>query len=179
MSISCFHFLVRPVNFLTYRLRTYWCSPRFLDFLFLFLFFHECLASDRMGFVGSLLGIIGFGIGIPLGLLLGFFLFIYIKPGDVKVINTSTHLSSFFSSLVFLIINNYLRQNRANESSVLSGVDACCILHHGICQSNENRTCSYRNSYGCCFTGKLWHAIVVTCRISSELHVDAPPLSRP
>ncbi|KAB1223741.1 Synaptotagmin-3 [Morella rubra] len=40
--------------------------------------------SDRMGFVGSLLGIIGFGIGIPLGLLLGFFLFIYIKPGDVK-----------------------------------------------------------------------------------------------
>ena len=38
-----------------------------------------------MGFLGSLLGIIGFGIGIPLGLLLGFLLFIYVEPGDVKV----------------------------------------------------------------------------------------------
>jgi hypothetical protein len=39
-----------------------------------------------MGFLGSLLGIIGFGIGIPVGLLLGFFLFIYVEPGDVEVI---------------------------------------------------------------------------------------------
>ncbi|KAG2690154.1 hypothetical protein I3843_09G170400 [Carya illinoinensis] len=37
-----------------------------------------------MGFVGSLLGIIGFAIGIPVGLLLGFFLFIYAEPADVK-----------------------------------------------------------------------------------------------
>ncbi|GMY14757.1 synaptotagmin-3-like isoform X2 [Fagus crenata] len=37
-----------------------------------------------MGFLGSLLGIIGFGIGIPVGLLLGFFLFIYVEPGDVE-----------------------------------------------------------------------------------------------
>ncbi|XP_050243045.1 synaptotagmin-3-like isoform X2 [Quercus robur] len=37
-----------------------------------------------MGFLGSLLGIIGFGIGIPLGLLLGFLLFIYVEPGEVK-----------------------------------------------------------------------------------------------
>ncbi|XP_065637156.1 synaptotagmin-3 isoform X2 [Quercus suber] len=37
-----------------------------------------------MGFLGSLLGIIGFGIGIPLGLLLGFLLFIYVEPDDVK-----------------------------------------------------------------------------------------------
>ncbi|KAG6696983.1 hypothetical protein I3842_09G176300 [Carya illinoinensis] len=37
-----------------------------------------------MGFVGSLLGIIGFAIGIPVGLLLGFFLFIYAEPADVE-----------------------------------------------------------------------------------------------
>ncbi|KAM7531731.1 hypothetical protein LguiB_035141 [Lonicera macranthoides] len=37
-----------------------------------------------MGFVGILLGIIGFGIGIPIGLLLGFVIFIYFEPRDVK-----------------------------------------------------------------------------------------------
>ncbi|KAK9289505.1 hypothetical protein L1049_007660 [Liquidambar formosana] len=37
-----------------------------------------------MGFLSSLVGIIGFGIGIPIGLILGFFLFIYFEPRDVK-----------------------------------------------------------------------------------------------
>ncbi|XP_010253732.1 PREDICTED: synaptotagmin-3 [Nelumbo nucifera] len=37
-----------------------------------------------MGFLNCLLGIIGFGIGIPVGLLVGYFLFIYSEPGDVK-----------------------------------------------------------------------------------------------
>ncbi|KAK4432450.1 Synaptotagmin-3 [Sesamum alatum] len=37
-----------------------------------------------MGILGSLLGIIGFGIGIPIGLFLGFFMFIYFSPTDVK-----------------------------------------------------------------------------------------------
>ncbi|CAK9313429.1 unnamed protein product [Citrullus colocynthis] len=37
-----------------------------------------------MGFVSTLLGIIGFGIGIPLGLVMGFIFFIYSKPDEVK-----------------------------------------------------------------------------------------------
>ncbi|KAJ8754096.1 hypothetical protein K2173_001994 [Erythroxylum novogranatense] len=37
-----------------------------------------------MGLQSSLLGIIGFGIGIPIGLLLGFFIFLYSEPQDVK-----------------------------------------------------------------------------------------------
>ncbi|KAJ4979628.1 hypothetical protein NE237_010408 [Protea cynaroides] len=37
-----------------------------------------------MGFIGSFFGIIGFAFGIPIGLLLGFLLFIYRKPSDVK-----------------------------------------------------------------------------------------------
>ncbi|KAF5194991.1 Synaptotagmin-3 [Thalictrum thalictroides] len=37
-----------------------------------------------MGFLTTLLGIIGFSIGIPLGLFVGFFLFIYNKPKHVK-----------------------------------------------------------------------------------------------
>ncbi|XP_021295671.1 synaptotagmin-3 [Herrania umbratica] len=36
-----------------------------------------------MGLLSSLLGIIGFGIGVPFGLLVGFFLFIYSKPKTV------------------------------------------------------------------------------------------------
>ncbi|KAI3957365.1 hypothetical protein MKW98_003086 [Papaver atlanticum] len=37
-----------------------------------------------MGFVSSLLGIVGFGIGFPVGILIGYFLFIYYQPKDVK-----------------------------------------------------------------------------------------------
>lgn len=37
-----------------------------------------------MGFLGSLLGILGFGVGISIGLVLGYFLFIYFEPRDVK-----------------------------------------------------------------------------------------------
>ncbi|KAE7996982.1 hypothetical protein FH972_001658 [Carpinus fangiana] len=37
-----------------------------------------------MGFLGTLLGILGFGIGILFGLLVGFFLFIYSEPKDVE-----------------------------------------------------------------------------------------------
>ncbi|XVF83192.1 hypothetical protein PTKIN_Ptkin16aG0114300 [Pterospermum kingtungense] len=37
-----------------------------------------------MGFLSTLLGITGFGIGVPFGLLVGFFLFIYSKPKTVK-----------------------------------------------------------------------------------------------
>ncbi|KAI0499734.1 hypothetical protein KFK09_017942 [Dendrobium nobile] len=37
-----------------------------------------------MGLVGTLLGIIGFGFGIPIGLLVGYFFFIIYSPRDVK-----------------------------------------------------------------------------------------------
>ncbi|XP_044461349.1 synaptotagmin-3-like isoform X2 [Mangifera indica] len=37
-----------------------------------------------MGFVSSLLGILGFVIGIPVGLLVGFFFFVYSKPDEVE-----------------------------------------------------------------------------------------------
>lgn len=38
-----------------------------------------------MGFLSSLLGVLGFGVGICGGLLLGFFLFIYREPNKVQV----------------------------------------------------------------------------------------------
>ncbi|KAL6336338.1 hypothetical protein AAG906_014508 [Vitis piasezkii] len=38
-----------------------------------------------MGFVSALLGIIGFGVGIPFGLVLGYFIFIHNEPQDVTV----------------------------------------------------------------------------------------------
>ncbi|EXB61824.1 Extended synaptotagmin-2 [Morus notabilis] len=37
-----------------------------------------------MGFLSSFLGILGFGIGLPLGLLVGFFFFIYSKPNEAE-----------------------------------------------------------------------------------------------
>jgi hypothetical protein len=38
-----------------------------------------------MGIVSTILGLIGFGWGISLGLVVGYFLFIYMQPTDVKV----------------------------------------------------------------------------------------------
>ena len=49
--------------------------------------FLVCLGSKKMGFVSALLEIIGFGVGIPFGLIIGYFIFIYKEPQDVKVIN--------------------------------------------------------------------------------------------
>lgn len=40
-----------------------------------------------MGIVSALLEIIGVGVGIPFGLIVGYFIFIYKKPRDVKVIS--------------------------------------------------------------------------------------------
>jgi ABC-type phosphate transport system permease subunit len=47
-----------------------------------------------MGFLGSFFGVFGFVIGIPLGLLVGFFLFVYSEAKQVKV-------STFFLSVYF------------------------------------------------------------------------------
>ncbi|PSR98893.1 Synaptotagmin-3 like [Actinidia chinensis var. chinensis] len=37
-----------------------------------------------MGFLSSFLGILGFGFGIPIGLLIGFYLFVFSEPKDVE-----------------------------------------------------------------------------------------------
>ncbi|KAK4481079.1 hypothetical protein RD792_011949 [Penstemon davidsonii] len=49
-----------------------------------------------MGFFDSFLGIIGFGIGILIGCFLGFFIFIYFEPRDVK--EPTKSLNEFDSS---------------------------------------------------------------------------------
>lgn len=38
-----------------------------------------------MGFFSTILGLCGFGIGISMGLVIGYFLFVYLQPNDVKV----------------------------------------------------------------------------------------------
>lgn len=38
----------------------------------------------EMGFFSTVFGFLGFGIGLPLGLLAGFFIFVYSVPKDVK-----------------------------------------------------------------------------------------------
>jgi len=38
-----------------------------------------------MGFVSSILGFFGFGFGVTGGLVIGYYLFIYFQPSDVKV----------------------------------------------------------------------------------------------
>jgi len=50
-----------------------------------------------MGFLNAFLEFLGFGIGLPFGLLIGFFLFVYSKPKDVKVINHHIYLPIYLS----------------------------------------------------------------------------------
>lgn len=38
-----------------------------------------------MGFVSTALGLCGFGVGLSAGIVIGYFLFIYFQPSDVKV----------------------------------------------------------------------------------------------
>ncbi|KAL0344639.1 UNVERIFIED_CONTAM: Synaptotagmin-3 [Sesamum radiatum] len=57
-----------------------------------------------MGILGSLLGIVGFGIGIPVGLFLGFFMFIYFRPRDVKKEHAMRSLNSIdLNSMIDLV----------------------------------------------------------------------------
>ncbi|XP_020598004.1 synaptotagmin-3-like, partial [Phalaenopsis equestris] len=49
-----------------------------------------------MGLVGTILGIIGFGFGIPIGIMIGYFFFIFCNPGVVQepIIRPLTELDS-------------------------------------------------------------------------------------
>ncbi|KAG9142475.1 hypothetical protein Leryth_026227 [Lithospermum erythrorhizon] len=38
-----------------------------------------------MGFLSSVVGILGFGIGLPIGIVIGFYFFIYSQPDDVEL----------------------------------------------------------------------------------------------
>lgn len=45
-----------------------------------------------MGFFSTVLGFCGFGVGISIGLVAGYFLFIYFQPTDAKVLSFSSFL---------------------------------------------------------------------------------------
>lgn len=44
------------------------------------------LIIELMGFLSTVFGFCGFGVGISAGLVIGYFFFIYFQPSDVKVI---------------------------------------------------------------------------------------------
>jgi hypothetical protein len=46
-----------------------------------------------MGIVSTMLGVVGFGWGLSLGLVVGYFVFIYFQPNDVKVMRCCYSLS--------------------------------------------------------------------------------------
>jgi hypothetical protein len=54
-----------------------------------------------MGVISTLLGLSGFGFGFSVGIVIGYFLFIYVQPTDVKV---CTFLLLFYHSYYILFI---------------------------------------------------------------------------
>ncbi|KAH6833360.1 Calcium-dependent lipid-binding family protein [Perilla frutescens var. hirtella] len=57
-----------------------------------------------MGFVDSLLGVVGFGIGIPIGIVVGFLVFIYFEPRDVKKELVAQSVNGFDSNSLVDIV---------------------------------------------------------------------------
>lgn len=60
-----------------------------------------------MGVLSTIAGFLGFGFGIPLGLVIGYYLFIYFQPLDVQVsffLPLSFSLYKWFSFLLFFNI---------------------------------------------------------------------------
>lgn len=53
--------------------------------LILWLLVWPWIREGAMGFFGTVLGFFGFGCGISVGLVIGYYLFIYFQPVDVKV----------------------------------------------------------------------------------------------
>jgi hypothetical protein len=59
-----------------------------------------------MGILSSILGFCGFGVGTSIGIVIGYYMFIYFEPTDVKV---SVFLLSFFVfSHVFSVVLHFL-----------------------------------------------------------------------
>lgn len=99
-----------------------------------------------MGFLGSLFGILGFGIGSLIGLVIGFYLFIYSEPEDVQVI-MSTTIPLFFNPCMLIIsiclcifIEFVCLHHQMKNSVLFSGKNKCYeftddspeLLHHLI-----------------------------------------------
>lgn len=63
-----------------------------------------------MGFVSTILGFCGFGVGISAGLVIGYYLFIYFQPCDVKVLFLSLFTTEF-NSRCLLIFSTILTSN--------------------------------------------------------------------
>jgi ABC-type phosphate transport system permease subunit len=93
-----------------------------------------------MGFLNTLLELLGFGIGLPFGLLIGFFLFVYSKPKDtVKVINrVSSSLSlvlslSLYNLYVLVCWFFFFIVDVVKVHNVVNLFDHCFALIHYIC----------------------------------------------
>ncbi|OEL19472.1 Synaptotagmin-2, partial [Dichanthelium oligosanthes] len=82
LALSCFLLLLVSACDLR-SLTWFWCC-----FLLSFLAAPARVAGFRgrayMGFLSTVLGFFGFGVGLTLGLVIGYYLFIYVQPTDVK-----------------------------------------------------------------------------------------------
>lgn len=53
-----------------------------------------------MGVVSTVLGLSGFGVGVSAGVVIGYYMFIYFQPSDVKVLSLSYYC---FWMLLFVV----------------------------------------------------------------------------
>lgn len=71
-----------------------------------------------MGIISTIMGVFGFGIGVTIGLVIGYFLFVYYQPTDVKV------CFSFSTLLMFSVF--WLWSHLVSWGTVY--LENCCIL---------------------------------------------------
>ena len=57
--------------------------------------------SAKMGFFSTVLGFFGFGTGLSIGVVVGYYLFIYFQPTDVKVRSCRYSFFGYFLNYYF------------------------------------------------------------------------------
>lgn len=104
----------------------FFCSHSFLLQLCRLLF----CGRKQMGFLSSLLGFIGFGIGFPVGILIGFYVFVHSESDDdVEVIHDSKSFLRFMLLVFFLCMSALLLHWKVFE--IQNWLDLflhCCLI---------------------------------------------------
>ena len=121
---------------------------------------------SEMGFVSSVMGFFGFGIGITIGLVIGYYLFIYFQPRDAKVSVSPTlfDLTHFrhFDFLVLIVFHHFVCCLFSSSLIPILFSDlVICLYSKGITQ-NKKKYAGFFNIHNY-FTGLFIYLVLLYC----------------
>lgn len=81
-----------------------------------------------MGIISTIFGAFGFGIGVTIGLVIGYFLFIFCQPSDVKV--SFFPLVLFAGSSLCYVLQMHVHKNTVLSFVIVFSYSNACFLHN-------------------------------------------------